>query len=74
MSGSPCRVPGELAAEAAGLRSASGLHLAAPERTRLSSNADPDLAEYPETGKLGIITDGKTWEFFLRTDIKEHAL
>jgi uncharacterized cupin superfamily protein len=40
----------------------------------LSSNADPDVAEYPETGKLGIITDGKRWEFFRRDDAAEHAL
>jgi uncharacterized cupin superfamily protein len=40
----------------------------------LSSNADPDVAEYPETGKVGIITDGKTWEFFRRDDAAENAL
>jgi uncharacterized cupin superfamily protein len=40
----------------------------------LSSNADPDVAEYPETGKIGVITDGKTWEFFRREDAAEHAL
>lgn len=40
----------------------------------LSSNADPDVAEYPETGKVGIITDGMTWEFFRRDDAAEHAL
>lgn len=40
----------------------------------VSSNADPDVAEYPETGKIGIITDGKTWEFFRREDAAEHAL
>jgi uncharacterized cupin superfamily protein len=40
----------------------------------VSSNADPDVAEYPETGKIGIITDGKTWEFFRRNDATEHAL
>jgi uncharacterized cupin superfamily protein len=39
-----------------------------------SSNADPDVAEYPETGKLGVITDGMTWEFFRRADAAEHAL
>lgn len=39
-----------------------------------SSNADPDVAEYPETGKIGVITDGKTWEFFRRADAAEHAL
>ena len=40
----------------------------------LSSNADPDVAEYPETGKVGIITDGRTWEFFRRADAADHAL
>jgi uncharacterized cupin superfamily protein len=40
----------------------------------LSSNVDPDVAEYPETGKVGIITDGKTWEFFRRGDAAESAL
>ncbi len=40
----------------------------------LSSNADPDVAEYPETGKVGIITDSKTWEFFRRGDAAENAL
>jgi uncharacterized cupin superfamily protein len=39
-----------------------------------SSNADPDVAEYPETGKIGVIADGKTWEFFRRSDAAEHAL
>jgi uncharacterized cupin superfamily protein len=40
----------------------------------LSSNADPDVAEYPETGKIGVITDGKTWEFFRREDAAESAI
>jgi len=40
----------------------------------LSSNADPDVAEYPETGKIGVITDGKTWEFFRRGDAAESGL
>lgn len=39
----------------------------------VSSNADPDVAEYPETEKVGIITDGTTWEFFRRDDATEHA-
>jgi uncharacterized cupin superfamily protein len=39
-----------------------------------SSNADPDVAEYPETGKVGIITDRETWEFFRRDDAAENAL
>jgi len=40
----------------------------------LSSNADPDVAEYPETGKIGLITDGETWEFYRRTDTADSAL
>jgi uncharacterized cupin superfamily protein len=40
----------------------------------LSSNADPDVAEYSETGKLVIVTDGQTWDFFRRDDRAEHAL
>ena len=40
----------------------------------VSSNADPDVAEYPETGKIGVITDGETWEFFRRQDAQEQAL
>lgn len=40
----------------------------------VSSNADPDVAEYPETGKLGVIVDGETWEFFRRGDAAKHAL
>jgi uncharacterized cupin superfamily protein len=39
-----------------------------------SSNVDPDVAEYPETGKIGVITDGRTWEFFRRGDAVDHAL
>ena len=39
-----------------------------------SSNADPDVSEYPETGKIGIVTDGRTWEFFRRDDAAENAL
>jgi uncharacterized cupin superfamily protein len=40
----------------------------------VSSNADPDVAEYPETGKVGVITDGRTWEFFRRADAADNAL
>ena len=40
----------------------------------VSSNADPDVSEYPETGKIGVITDGRTWQFFRREDAAEHAL
>src|SRR5260221_11882971 len=39
-----------------------------------SANADPAVAEYPETGKIGVITDGKSWEFFRREGAAEHAL
>jgi uncharacterized cupin superfamily protein len=39
----------------------------------VSSNADPDVAEYPETGKVGIITDGTEWQFHRRRDAVEDA-
>ena len=39
----------------------------------VSTNADPDVAEYPETGKVGIITQGGDWQFHRRTDAAEHA-
>jgi uncharacterized cupin superfamily protein len=38
-----------------------------------SSNADPDVAEYPETGKVGILAAGKSWEFFRHAQAAEHA-
>src|SRR5262249_45621961 len=34
----------------------------------VSSNADPDVAEYPETGKIGIVAGGRAWEFHRRSD------
>ena len=40
----------------------------------VSSNADPDVAEYPETGKIGVVAGGKGWEFYRRDDAAEHAL
>ena len=39
----------------------------------VSSNADPDVAEYPDTGKIGITTGGGAWEFHRRLDATEHA-
>jgi len=39
----------------------------------VSSNADPDVAEYPETGKIGIVAGGRAWEFHRRSDAVEHA-
>jgi uncharacterized cupin superfamily protein len=38
----------------------------------VSSNADPDVAEYPDTGKIGFNTGG-AWEFHRRSDAVEHA-
>jgi len=35
--------------------------------------ADPDVAEYPETGKVGISTEGGDWQFHRRADAIEHA-
>ena len=39
----------------------------------VSTNADPDVAEYPETGKIGITTEGGDWLFHHRSDVVEHA-
>ena len=39
----------------------------------VSSNADPDVSEHPETGKIGIVTGGGDWEFHRRVDVVEHA-
>ena len=39
----------------------------------VSSNADPDVAEYPDTAKIGFITRGGAWEFHRRSDAVEHA-
>ena len=39
----------------------------------VSTNADPDVAEYPDTGKVGIITQGGDWQFHRRADAVEHA-
>jgi uncharacterized cupin superfamily protein len=38
-----------------------------------SSNADPDVAEYPETGKIGVLIGGEGWQFFRVSDAAEHA-
>jgi hypothetical protein len=34
----------------------------------VSSSAGPDIAEYPETGKVGIATGDSNWEYFRRDD------
>jgi uncharacterized cupin superfamily protein len=39
----------------------------------VSTNANPDVAEYPDTGKVGIITQGSDWEFHRRADAAQHA-
>jgi len=39
----------------------------------VSSNADPDVAEYPDVGKIGIAVGGGPWEFHRRADSVEHA-
>ena len=39
----------------------------------VSTNVDPDVAEYPDTGKLGIGADGSEWAFFRRDDTVGHA-
>jgi uncharacterized cupin superfamily protein len=45
----------------------------APARVLIvSTNADPDVAEYPETGKVAAITKG-SYRFFRTADSVEHA-
>ena len=39
----------------------------------VSSNVRPDVAEYPETGKVGLALDGDRWEFHRRDDAAPHA-
>ena len=39
----------------------------------VSSNARPDVAEYPETGKLGVALEGAEWEYHRRGDAAPHA-
>jgi uncharacterized cupin superfamily protein len=39
----------------------------------VSSSAGPDIAEYPETGKVGIATGDSNWEYFRRDDSAPHA-
>jgi len=34
----------------------------------VSSNADPDVAVYPETGKIGVKLEGSEWRFFREAD------
>jgi uncharacterized cupin superfamily protein len=39
----------------------------------VSSNVDPDVAEYPDTRKIGVVTDGSEWQFYRRDDAVGHA-
>ncbi len=39
----------------------------------VSSNANPDVAEYPDTDKIGILTDAGDWQFHRKGDATEHA-
>ena len=39
----------------------------------VSSTLGPDIAEYPESGKVGIATEGSSWEYFRRGDAAPHA-
>jgi uncharacterized cupin superfamily protein len=40
----------------------------------VSSNARPDVAEYPDTGKVGlVVTDESDWEYHRKTDALPHA-
>ncbi|MBA3245878.1 MAG: cupin domain-containing protein [Actinobacteria bacterium] len=39
----------------------------------VSSTTYPDVAEYPDTGKVGIDTGGTGWESHRRADAVEHA-
>jgi uncharacterized cupin superfamily protein len=39
----------------------------------VSSNVDPDVAEYPDTRKIGVITGGSEWQFYRRDDAVGHA-
>lgn len=39
----------------------------------VSSNADPDVAEYPDTGKIGVTTEDGGWRIFRRADAAEHS-
>jgi uncharacterized cupin superfamily protein len=40
----------------------------------VSSNVRPDVAEYPQTDKVGLLTpDGGEWEFYRRGDAVPHS-
>ena len=39
----------------------------------VSSNASPDVAEYPETGKIGVSVEGAEWEYHRRDAALPHA-
>ena len=39
----------------------------------ISSNARPDVAEYPDTGKIGLAVEGAEWEYHRRDHSVPHA-
>ena len=39
----------------------------------ISTNARPDVAEYPETGKIGFALEGAEWEYHRSEDAVPHA-
>lgn len=39
----------------------------------VASNASPDVAEYPETGKIGVAVEGAEWEYHRRDAALPHA-
>ena len=40
----------------------------------VSSNVRPDIAEYPDTGKVGLLSDNRSeWEYHRRADAAQHA-
>ena len=39
----------------------------------VSTNSDPDVAEYPDSGKVGLKTKGDGWQFYRSCDAVEHA-
>jgi uncharacterized cupin superfamily protein len=39
----------------------------------VSTNADPDVAEYPDSEKMGILASGAGWRFFRRADAADSA-
>jgi uncharacterized cupin superfamily protein len=39
----------------------------------VSATFGADVAEYPESGKIGVITEGSDWSFYRRADAVRHA-